>query len=102
MAEKLGICVATNRNLQHVIGLAKAAKAAGKEVRIFFTGDGVELTQDARMNELVGVAKMTLCEVSYDARGFRGKPVPGLGFKDFATQDKHAEMVAECERYVML
>ncbi len=98
----LGICVATRNNMAHVVGLTKAAKAAGRDVRIFFTGDGVELTQDPRMTELVGVAKMALCEVSFEARGLKGKPVPGLGFKDFATQEKNAEMVEQCERYVVL
>jgi sulfur relay (sulfurtransferase) complex TusBCD TusD component (DsrE family) len=98
----LGICVVNPGNMEHVVGLAKAAKAAGKEVRIFFTGDGVAVTQDPRMNELVGVAKMTLCETSFDARGLKGKPVPGFGFKDFATQEKNAEMVERCDRYVVL
>jgi peroxiredoxin family protein len=102
MASTLGICVATDRNMPHVIGLAKAAKTAGKEVRIFFTGDGVNLTQDPRISELVGVAKMTLCEVSFNGRGYKGKEVPGFGFKDFATQEKNAEMVEQCERYIVL
>ncbi len=102
MTSTLGICVTTGRNMEHVVGLAKAAKAAGRDVRIFFTGDGVDLTQDPRIAELVGVAKMTLCEVSYDGHGHKGKQVPGFGFKDFATQEKNAEMVEQCERYVVL
>ncbi len=98
----LGICVTTKDSMAHVVGIAKAAKAAGKEVRIFFTGDGVDVTQDPRIAELVGVAKMTLCEVSYDGHGYKGKAVPGFGFKDFATQEKNAEMVEQCERYIVL
>jgi len=98
----LGICVATNRNMAHVIGLTKAAKAAGKAVKVFFTGEGVLLTQDPRIAELTGIAKVMLCEVSYHAAGLKGKEVPGLGFKDYATQGKNAEMVDECERYVIL
>jgi len=102
MTATLGICVATNRNMAHVVGLTKAAKAAGKTVKIFFTGEGVQLTQDPRIAELTGIAKVTLCEVSFEANGLKGKQVPGLGFKDYATQGKHAEMVDECERYVIL
>ena len=40
MAESIGICVSTQNNLHHVIGLSIAAKKAGKQVEIFFTGDG--------------------------------------------------------------
>ncbi len=97
-----GICVATRRNMEHVVGLAKAAHAAGKTVRIFFTGEGVHLTHDPRFAELPGIAKCMLCEVSYHANGYQGQQVPGLGFKDYATQGKNAEMVDECERYVIL
>ncbi len=102
MAEKLGICVATRGHLKHVIGLAKAAKAVGKEVEIFFTGDGVHLTKDPRFGELLGTGKVKVCEVSYIANGYRGQEVPGLVDKDFVTQGRNAEMVEECDRYIIL
>ncbi len=98
----LGICVATRNQIEHVIGLAKAAKASGKQVEIFFTGEGVHLTHDPRFQELVGSGKLSVCEVSYIANGFQGQPVQGLGFKDFVTQGRNAEMVDHCERYVVL
>lgn len=44
MVEKLGICVATRDSMSHVLGLAKAAKRAGKHTEIFLTGEGVHLT----------------------------------------------------------
>ena len=102
MTESLGICVATRRNLEHVIGLASAAHAAGKTVKIFFTGEGVHLTQDPRFSTLLPVAKCSVCEVSYHANGLKGKEVPGLNFKDFVTQARNAEMLEECKRYVIL
>jgi predicted peroxiredoxin len=102
MAQRLGICVATGNHLRHVIGLAKAAKAAGKEVEIFFTGEGVHLTQDANFFQLLGVARVTVCEVSYIANGYKGKEVPGLRDKDFVTQARNAEMVEECHRYIVM
>jgi predicted peroxiredoxin len=102
MTHSLGICVATRNQLNHVVGLAKAAKAAGKEVEIFFTGEGVHLTQDPGFSELIGTAKCTVCEVSYIANGLKGKEVPGLKYKDFVTQARNAEMVEHCERYVVL
>lgn len=98
----LGICVATRNQIGHVIGLAKAAQAAGKKVEIFFTGEGVQLTQDPRFSELIGTGKLAVCEVSYIANGFKGREVKGLGFKDFVTQARNAEMVEHCERYVVL
>ena len=102
--DTLGICVATKKSIEHVLGLAKAAKAAGKGVRVFFTGEGVHLTQDPRFAELLdlGVGNVTVCEVSYIANGYQGKKLPGLRDKDFVTQGKNAEMVEECARYVVL
>ena len=102
MAEALGICVSTRKNLEHVIGLAKAAHAAGKDVKIFFTGEGVHLTQDPEFTKLLPVAKCSVCEVSFLANGLKGKEVPGLNFKDFVTQGRNAEMVEHCARYVIL
>jgi peroxiredoxin family protein len=102
VAETLGIFVATRNNLPHIIGLTQAAKAAGKEVKIFFTGDGVLLSQEPRFGELIPAARVGICEVSYNAHGFKGKEVQGLGYKDFVTQAFNAEMVEECDRYVVL
>jgi predicted peroxiredoxin len=102
MPEKLGICVAGESSLRHVIGLTRAAKAAGKSVEIFFTGEGVRLTRDPRFSELIGPARVSVCEVSYIANGLRGQPVEGLVDKDFVTQGRNAEMVEECDRYVIL
>jgi predicted peroxiredoxin len=102
MEQSLGICVASRNHMQHVLGLANAAHLAGKQVEIFFTGDGVHLTQDPRFGELMKLARVTVCEVSYIAHGYKGKEPLGLGDKDFVTQARNAEMVAECDRYVIL
>ncbi len=112
MSGTLGICVATKSRMDHVIGLARAARKAGKEVEIFFTGEGVLLTKDPRFRELLDVAKagsskphgqVTCCEVSYMAQGLAaGKATSGLVDKEFVTQGKNAEMVEDCERYVVL
>ena len=100
MADKLGILVGTDKHLDHVIALTKAAHEKGKKVQIFFTGKGVLLTQKAEFAELVGKAKLSVCDVSFRANGLEGD-VPGVGFKDFATQARNAEMINECERYVV-
>jgi len=102
MVEKLGICVATSNQLGHVIGLARAAKAAGKQVEVFFTGEGVHNTQDPRFQQLLELGRVAVCEVSYIANGYKGKEVPGLKDKDFVTQARNAEMVEHCHRYIVL
>lgn len=100
MADKLGILVSSDKHLDYIIHLTEAAHAKGKEVEIFFTGQGVLLTQAADFKRLVGKAKMSLCDVSFRALGLKGD-VPGLGFKDFATQAKNAEIIKNSDRYLV-
>jgi len=101
MTEKLGILVSSDRNLDYVINLTAAANKKGKEVEIFFTGKGVLLTQSPDFKKLIGKAKMTLCDVSFRGLKLEGD-VPGLGFKDFATQAKNADLIEKSDRYVVL
>jgi predicted peroxiredoxin len=100
MAEKLGLLVSSDKHLDYVINLTHAAHDKGKEVEIFFTGKGVLLTQLPDFAKLVGKAKMSLCDVSFRALGLKGD-VPGFGFKDFATQAKNAEIIKNCDRYLV-
>jgi predicted peroxiredoxin len=96
----LGMLVSSDRHLDYVIRLTDAAFSKGIEVKIFFTGNGVRLTRSPELKKLIGKAKMALCDVSFRALGFTGD-VAGMGFKDFATQAKNAEMVKDCDRYVV-
>ena len=100
MADRLGILVCTDKHLDAVIALTTAAHQKGKKVQIFFTGRGVLLTQQSPFAQLVGKAKLSVCDVSFRANGLEGE-VPGVGFKDFATQARNAEMISECDRYVV-
>ncbi len=100
MAKKLGILVSSDKHLDYVINLTQAAHAKGNQVEIFFTGQGVRLTQSPDISKLVGKAKMSLCDVSFRALGLEGE-VPGFGFKDFATQAKNAEIIKNSDRYVV-
>jgi hypothetical protein len=102
MPEKLGIFVSSNKNLRHVIEITKAAEAAGKEVILFFSHKGVLLTQEPEFAELIGHGRKSLCNVGYEAHGLKGKPVPGIGEKDFATQARHGEMIDEVDRYLVM
>ena len=102
MAQKLGISVATRDQMTHLLGLARAAARWGKEIEVFFTGEGVHLTQHPRFPELLDLARVGVCEVSYHAYGYKGVEIPGLVDKDFVTQGRNAEMVEECDRYLIL
>jgi len=101
MAEKLGIFVSSDQNLTHLIGISKAAKAPGKEVTVFLTNRGVLLTQDPDFPQMEGLAHVSLCNVNFEAFKLE-KPVPVVDDKDYATQMRHAEMIAECDRYIVL
>jgi predicted peroxiredoxin len=100
MDDRLGILVSSNKHLDCVIALTTAAHDKGKKVQIFFTGQGVLLTQQPEFEKLVGKAKLSVCDVSFRANGLEGE-VPGVGFKDFATQARNAEMIKECDRYLV-
>ncbi len=100
MAETLGILVGTDRHLENVIKLINAAYAKGIAVDVFFTGKGVLLTQRSEFSLLVGKAKLSLCDTSFRSLGLAGD-VPGVGFKDFATQARNMEMMNSCDRYLV-
>ena len=99
MGKTLGIFVSSNRHLDKVIRLCNAARKKGVEVTLFFTHKGILLTQDPRFAELVGL-KMSICRVGFKSKGLN-PPVPGMGKKDYTTQAAHAEMINDCDRYVV-
>lgn len=101
MQKTLGILVNTDKHLHYLCGLVKAAHKKNIETQIFFTGPGVLLTKEVQFGQLVGLAKLSVCDVSFRANGLSGE-VPGVGFKDFVTQAVNAEMVAHCDRYIVL
>lgn len=103
MPDTLGVLVSSDQHLNDVINLTRAAHEKGKEVQIFFTGKGVLLTLVPEFKELVGKAKLSICDVSFRANGLHGREeeVPGVGFKDFATQGRNAEMLNEVDRYLV-
>ncbi len=100
MSKTLGILVTTNKYLDKIIRLSKAAERKGADVYIFFTHLGTLLTQDPRFQELEGLAKMSLCNVGFENHGLK-PPVEGIAEKDYATQARNGEMIEECDRYVV-
>ena len=100
--EKLGICISSDQHLHHLIGIVLAAQRAGKEVITFFTHKGVLLTQEPEFMKLAGKAKHALCYAGFKANGLEGKSVPGMNETGFATQFRHAEIMEEVDRYLVL
>jgi hypothetical protein len=98
----LGICVTTPGSARQTLGLTSAAVRAGISTEIFLTGEGVHLVRDRRFYELVGAARVSVCDVSFRTAGFEPGSVDGLADKDFVTQWRNAEMVERCDRYVIL
>ncbi|NQU13313.1 MAG: peroxiredoxin [Desulfobacteraceae bacterium] len=100
MAKSLGVFVTSDRHLDKVIDLCKAAKNKGIEATVFFTHLGTLLTQDPRFAELDGLGKLSLCNVGFESHGLK-PPVPGVDEKDYGTQARNGEMIEECDRYVV-
>ena len=102
MAQSLGICATTGNSMTHVLGLAKAAKRQEIDVEIFLSGEGIHLTQDPRFESLLECGRVGVCEVSYLAAGFDKEALTGLSDKDFVTQLRNADMVANSDRYIVM
>jgi len=63
--ERLGLLVTTDKFLDQVIGIAKAAIDAGHPVSIFFMDEGVRLLKDPRLQDFQGAdVSMAFCDHS--------------------------------------
>jgi hypothetical protein len=107
--EKLGIFVPTDNYIDHLIGVARAAKKAGKALCIFLTHKGVRISQHHRYQELAAIIssdeddEISLCNVSWEELGLKDQSIPaGMGPKDLATQSRHCAMIDKCDRYMVL
>lgn len=100
MAKNLGIFVTSDRHLDTLIDVCRAAREKDVDVTIFFTHLGTLLTQDPRFVELEGLAKMALCNVGFESHNLK-PPVPGISEKDYATQARHGELIEDCDRYIV-
>jgi peroxiredoxin family protein len=100
----LGIFVTNTKNLAHVIGITKAAKAKGNDVKIFFTWKGTLLAKDPQFPELCNIADVAICADSYKKMGYDPQAdIPeGLDEKKMSTQAKHGYIIDDCEKYITL
>lgn len=100
--ELLGICVTRQSSWGHLKGITEAAFRSGKRVEIFITGEAAKMTQEPGFVDLLAMAEISICEVSYIAAGYQGLEIPGLRDRDFVTQMKNAELVEKSDRYLLL
>ncbi|MCK4839500.1 MAG: peroxiredoxin [Desulfobulbaceae bacterium] len=104
MAKSLGIFVTTPDNFQHAMGIAKAAKAKGSKVKVFFTW---EATRNSKLPEFPALCELTdecsICVDSYGKMGFDRDDIPaGLTSKEMATQAQHGAIIEDFDCYISL
>ena len=104
MAKSLGIFVTSPDSLQHAIGITKAAKAKGSNVKVFFTWIATNLSKDPAFPELCELADdVSICVDSYKKQGFSIDDVPvGLTPKKMATQAQHGIIIEDFDCYLSL
>ncbi len=107
--EKLGILVPTNKHIDHLIGIAKAAKKAGKSLCIFLTHDGCLITQDPQYQALIDIVgadeidEISLCNVAWEELGLKSLSIPAaMDSTDLATQSRHCALIGKCDRYLVI
>ena len=99
----LAIMVSTDKHMDHVVKLTTAAVAKGKRVGLFICGKGVLLTKRPQFKQLADMASVSICEASFRANGLHGRQAKvseGTAI-DFTGQAKHAEMLAQADRYLV-
>lgn len=99
---KLGILVNTDRHLEHIIGITRAASEKGHEVSIFSMDDGTHLLQNPQftnLGELDGVS-MSLCRHSAEEHRIELDDIPeGI---TRGSQFDNAVMSHEADRIIVL
>jgi len=82
MKKTLGIYVTSDRHMEKLMLLCKAAKKKGVAVKVFFTHEGTRLCTDPQLEELAGMVDVALCKVGFESQSW------------------HAEMIYDCDRYL--
>ncbi len=98
---KLGILINTDRHLNDVLGLTKAALAKGHEVIIFNMDEGTKLLAEPLFRELCSLNGVTMSFCSHNAKA-RDVSIHGLPDEIVCgSQYNNALMVTEADRVVV-
>jgi len=99
MNENLGILVNSLNYFDHVIELARAAHAKGKEVRIHLSLQGIFLMQDKDFDELSQIASVTVCRESVGSLDLPAE-IGDMHGDLLVEPSKLSEVLADCDRCV--
>ena len=103
MAKSLGIFVTNPDSMNHIMGIARAAKAKGSDIKVFFTWYGTKLTKDPQFPELCQMADVSICLDSYIKMGYDQNDIPeGLTPEKMATQTQHGIIIEDFDSYISL
>lgn len=99
---KLGIHVRSDRHLEDVIGLTKAALSKGHEVIIFTMADGVKLLENLAFTELCKLKGvfMSFCDYNVTGYGVNKTIIPEEVI--CGSQFNNANMVSEADKVLVL
>jgi hypothetical protein len=97
--ELLGIMVTKYENLDHIVGVVKAARAARKTVTLFMTDEGVRFTRDPTFQELLTVdgVEFLCCEHSCEWLGIHDR-TQGISY---GSQYNNAGMLHDSTRVLV-
>jgi len=99
---KLGILVNTDRHLEHMLGLTKAAIATNHEVIIFIMDEGTKLSENDLLVVLAKLPAVSISLCEHSAKSY------GVNVKDLskhikcASQFNNAMMNHNADRVIVL
>ncbi len=99
---KLGILVNSDRHLQHVVGIARAANEKGHQVSIFSMDAGTHLIQNTEFTNLCALngVSMSVCRHSAEEHAVDLSRVPESIVR--GSQFDNAVMNHEADRVIVL
>ena len=97
--KKLGILITRFENFDHISGIVKAARAAGHQVQVFLTDEGVRFTADPKFKELLTVPEVSIscCDHSCERVGLHDK-TEGISY---GSQYNNAGMLHDSTRVLV-
>jgi predicted peroxiredoxin len=99
---KLGILVNTDRHLEHLKGLVKAARSKGHEVIIFIMDDGTNLLRDSYIDELGRTEGISVSYCCHNAKQ-RENDMPFISDSVISgSQMNNVEMYNDADRVIVL
>ncbi|MAF47682.1 MAG: hypothetical protein CMM10_05430 [Rhodospirillaceae bacterium] len=99
---KLGILVNTDRRLDHILGLATAARAKNHEVVIFAMDRGARLMENDRFGELAGRDGISVSVCDHSARENGATLGDNAEAIVMGSQLNNAMMAQEVDRLIVL